>query len=412
MRRLLLAAVVGLALGAGPAAAAPANPLASLVVPRPQLGKQAQGLEVELQSGATSNARAADDSFDPGDTEATVTKAGRVSGYTLLYGDVSFTALRKGSGLIDLGTSLDIFKTPQEAAAYELKSLRDLRRVQTTRTNLSGVVVVGAAPFAVSGLGPSAIGLRITQRVGTKRIYSTFVDFQIDKILCEAVVNRADRQNVDLQAVAVARKLAGRIIAYAQGRLNATPVPLPRPLGTAMPPGRKAPDLSKMVPTNQDMKGKAGVSQQAFSPDDLAIGSYIREFRFGPNAGIFQLRATAALQRSRREVAGRLYVLRSIFTGPDGASTLAQVIGGTSGAAKLDPIRQPRLGEESFAVSATFKLRGQVLRAVVVYERRDRVLGSLIVIGTAKRLTLAQVTPWARILDRRIKSGLKPALVA
>jgi hypothetical protein len=406
--RLPAAVLVGLALGAASAGAAPANPLAPLVVPRSQLGQIAEGLAVELQSGTTSNARAADDSFDPVDTEQSVTKAGRVSGYTLLYGDVGFTALRKGNGLIEVGTSLDFFRNQQKAQAYELKSLNDLRRVQGA--NLQGVVVERATAFPVKGLGPRSVGLRIVQRVGSKRIYGTYVDFQIGQILGEAVINRADRKNVDALAARVARTLQGRIISYAQGSLKATPVPLPRPLGTAKP-GAKAPDLSAMVPTQQDLKGKAGVFQQAFVPDDLAIGSYIREFRFGPNAGLFQLRATAALERSRREAAGRVLVLRSLFTGPEAAATIAQVAGG-SGPAKLDGVRRPGLGEESFAVGATFTSNGQRLRAVVLYERRDRVLGSIVLVGTAKKLTMASAMPYARALDKRIKQGLKPPLVA
>ena len=402
----VLAAV--LTLGAAAAGAAPANPLAPLVVPRAQLGKAAQNLQVELLSGTTTNARAADDSFDPTDTEATVTKAGRLSGYTLVYGDVGFTALRKGSGLIDVGTSLDIFKSLAKAQAYEVKSLRDLRRVQGM--NLQGVVVESASAFPVRSLGPGAVGLRIVQRVGKKRIYGTAVDFQIDKILCEAVMNRADNTNVDAQVVAIARKLATRIVSYAQGSLKAQPVPLPRPLGTARP-GAKAPDLSAMVPTTADMKGKAGVFQQAFLPDDNAIGSYVREYRFGPNAGIYQLRATAALQRSRREASGRVLVLRSVFTGPEGAATLAQVVGG-SGPAKLDGIRHPGVGEESFAVGATFTSQGQRLRAVILYERRDRIVGSLVLVGKANKLTLDSALPYAKALDKRIQEGLKPPLVA
>ena len=412
MRRVALlgALVAALALGAGSAGAAPvpANPLAALAVPRAQLGQAARDLQVELLSGTTTNARAADDSFDPTDTQATVTKAGRVSGYTLVYGDVGFTALRKGSGLIDVGTSLDIFKTLANAQAYEVKSLRDLRRVQGM--NLQGVVIESASAFPVRSLGPGAVGLRIVQRVGKKRIYGTAVDFQIDKILCEAVMNRADNTNVDAQVVAIARKLAGRIVAYAQGSLKAQPVSLPRPLGTAKP-GAKAPDLSAMVPTATDLKGKAGVFQQAFLPDDSAIGSYVREYRFGPSAGIYQLRATAALQRSRREASGRVLVLRSVFTGPEGAATLAQVVGG-SGPAKLDGVRHPGVGEESFAVSATFTAQGQRLRAVILYERRDRIVGSLVLVGKANKLTVDSALPYAKVLDKRIQEGLKPPLVA
>src|SRR5262249_9504561 len=153
--RRLLPALLGLGLACGAAsvasaAPAPANPLAPLVLPRAQLGKLAQGFEVELLSGSTTNGRAADDSFDPNDTPAEVTKAGRVSGYTLVYGDVGFGALRKGNGLIDIGTSLDYFRSIANAESYELKSLRDMRRVQGQ--NLQGVVVERSSAFPVQGL--------------------------------------------------------------------------------------------------------------------------------------------------------------------------------------------------------------------------------------------------------------------
>jgi hypothetical protein len=126
-----VARLFGGLLGAGAGAAAtPANPLAQFAVPRGQLGKIARGLKIELLSGTTTNARAADDSFDPNDTATTISRAGRVSGYTLVYGDVGWTALRTGHGLIDVGTSLDFFRSARQATLYEIKSLRDLERVR------------------------------------------------------------------------------------------------------------------------------------------------------------------------------------------------------------------------------------------------------------------------------------------
>jgi hypothetical protein len=277
--------------------------------------------------------------------------------------------------------------------------------------NLQGVVVEHGSAWRVAGLGPGSVGLEIVQRVGKHRIHSTVVDFQIDRILCEAVINRGDTQNVHARAAAIARRLLDRIVAYAQGSLHAKPVTLPRPLGTVKP-GAHAPDLRSMVPTNGDLKGKAGVFQQSFSPDDNAITSYIREYRFGPNSGLYQLRAQVALERTQREASGRLFVLRSVFTGPEAAATLAHLIAPRATVVKLDGTRGAELGDESFATAASFNSQGRRLRAVLVYERRDRIVGSIILVGTAKKLTLGSVLPYARILDRRIQQGLNPALVA
>jgi hypothetical protein len=405
----VVALAVGGVLVAGPAAAAPVSPLAPLAVPRAQLGPVAKGLEVELLSGPTNNARAADDSFDPNDSAATVTREGRVTGYTLVYGDVGWTALRKGHGLLDVGTSVDLFRTARQAALYEIKSLHDLARVRGK--NLQGVVVEKSSAFRVSGLGPGAVGLETIQRVGNHRLQSTVVDFQIDKFLCEAVINRADTQTAHAPVVAIARELARRIIAYAKGSLRARPVPLPRPLGSVKP-GSNAPDLSAMVPTAADLKGRARVFQQAFSPDDNAITSYIREYHFGAKTGLFQLRATAELERTRREASGRLFVLRSVFTGPEAAVTLAHLVAPGATGVKLDGTQGARLGDESFATAASFTAQGQRLRAVIVYERRERVVGSVLLVGTAKKLTIDSALPYARMLDRRIRAALHPSLVA
>jgi hypothetical protein len=385
------------------------NPLAPLVLPRAQLGKVAQGLQIKLLSGTTTNARAADDSFDPNDDEAGITRLGRVTGYALVYGDVGWTGLRTGHGVIDVGTSLDFFRSVRQAAVYEVKTLRDLARVRGK--NLQGVVVERARAFPVGGLGPAATGLEIVQRVGRHRIYGTLIDFQIDRILCEAVINRADTVNVRRQVAVLAEKLRNRIAAYAQGTLKAQPVKLPRPLGTVKP-GPGAPDLSAMVPASADLKGRGGVVQQGFVPDNDAITSYIREYRFAPNSGLFQLRATVALERTRREASGRLYLTRSAFIGPEGAETLARIVAPGPTHVHLDGVRTAKVGDESFATAVTFTSQGRRLRVVQVYERRDRVFGSILFVGSAKKLSLEGALPYARMLDRRIKSGLKPALVA
>ena len=406
--------LLALALGAGAGTAEaqtqptqpaqPQNPLAILVVPRAALGKAAANLQIELISGATTNARAADDSFDPNDTAASVTKAGRVTGFTLLYGDVGYTALRQGKGLIDLGTSIDLFKTAGQTAAYERKSVRATR---VGGRDVSGVVIERKSTFNVRGLGPGAIGVRVVQRVGHKRIYSTYVDFQIDRLLGEAIVTRGDAASADAQAVSIARVLSGRIIAFAQGTLSAQPVTLPRPLGTRKP-GKSAPDLEAMVVATEDLKGKGGVFDQSFQPDDNAIASYVREFRFGPGTGLFQLRSTAALERTRREASGRMLILRSIFTGPEGPATLAGLISPNATGVKLDAARGAGVGEESFSVSVSFTAQAQRFRAVLVYERRERIVGSVLLVGDFNKLTPGGVAPYADALDKRIKQTLKP----
>lgn len=412
MRRGLLVVAAALALGAGAAGAAtPTNPLAVLAVPKADLGKLAAGLQVELKSGTTDNARAASDSFDPADTDTTVTRAGRLAGYALLYGDVGWTGLRTGHGLLDVGTQLDAFKTIPQATAYAAKSLRDAKA--SVGKNLQGTVIERVQVFKVTGLGPNAAGLLVTQRLGKHRIHSTFIDFQIATILCEASINRADTVDVRPQVAQIAQQLRDRIAAYGNKQLNAKPVTLPRPLNSAKP-GPNAPNLSAMVPTAADLKGKAGVLNQGYQADDDALVSYAREFSFGSSSqtGLYTLHSQAELQRSKREASGHFFVIRSVFSGPEAGETLARLIAPGATVIHLDGTQSAKVGDESFATAVSFISQGQRLRALMIYERRERILGSIILVGKAERLNLAGAAAYARTLDKRIKSGLHPALVA
>ena len=392
------------AAGAAGAAGPTTGRLPVLVVPRSGLGDAARGLSVELGSGVTSNARAAADSYDPTDTPASVGAAGRIVGYLLFYGDPGLEALRRGNGLLELGTSLDLFKTAAKAQAFEDKSLRDVLRARGV--DVGGSVVERVSTFPVSGLGSWSQGVRTVERLGRKRIYSTLVDFRVGPLLAEAAVRRADPTSTDAQAVAIARTLAARIASDARGTLKGAPVTLPRPLGAARPSPR-APKLDQMVLTNASFKGKGIVTDQGYQPDDTAIASFFREFRFDPSTGMLLARSAAELERSKREAAGRLLILRSELEGTGAAKVLAGIV--TAGA-KSPVLESPPhtigAGDESFAASATFDAQGQRLRVVVVDMRVGRAVGTLIVVGTAKGLTDRRAAELGRAQAARMKRAI------
>src|SRR5262249_39676297 len=154
---------------------------------------------------------------------------------------------------------------------------------------------------------------------------------------------------------------------------------LPRPLGT-LKPGAGAPDLSAMVPTTADLKGKGGVVDQSFTPDDDAITSYVRQYAFGSSSptGLLSLRATAALERTARESSGRLFVQRSVLSGPEAGITLAHAVAPGATIVHFEGTRGAGVGDESFASAVSFTSAGQRFRAVVFFERRERIFGSIV----------------------------------
>ena len=404
MKALIAAAGAALVLASTAAGAAPANPLAVLVVPRHELGPIARGLWVELSSGATSNARAAEDSYDPADSGASVADAGRIAGYALFYGDPGLEALRTGHGLLEVGTSVDQFHTQRQAGAFDDKSLRDLQRARGR--SLGGTVVERLSTFTAPGLGTAAHGVRVVERLGRRHVYSTLVDFRIGPIVGEAAVRRTDSMRADTQTIAIARMLIDRLLQASRGTLKATPVTLPRPLGTARP-GPKAPRLDRMVLTSTSF-GKAGalVTGQGYVPDDTAIASFFRELRFDPRTGLIFARSTVQLERSKREAGGRLLLQRESFEGPDAARLLAASITGNAKAAVLDgPPHGIGAGDDSFAVSATFGARGRRLRAVLMQVTTGRVVGTLVVVGRT-RLTPGRAAGFGRAQAKRMERSV------
>jgi hypothetical protein len=272
--------------------------------------------------------------------------------------------------------------------------------------NLDGVVIERISLFPVRGLGSAAIGIRLVQRVGRKHVYSTYVDFQLDRLLCESVIRRADDTRVDAQAVAIARVLASRIVSYARGKLRAKPVTLPRPLGLSRP-GPKAPNLESMALTARDVGRKARVFDQTYLPDDNAIASYVRRFQFGRGSGLLSLRNQVSLERSRREAAGRMLLLRAVFTGPEGAATLAGLVAESPRAVRLEAVRRLGVGDDSFAIEVSLTNQGRRVHVVLAYVQHDRVIATLVGAGGAKGATIDGVAPHARTLDKRIRRGLK-----
>ena len=407
-------ALVAAAFPAGSAGATQVDPLSLIVVPRSELTVLPGAFKIELLSGPTDNARAADDSFDPDDSAAGLTKAGRVSGYALFYGDSSNSALRRGRGLIDAGTTLDLFRTAAQARAFARKTRGDLARVRGR--NLDGVVLVSSTTFAVRGLPPSTVGLRIVTRLGNRRIYSTYVDFQVNRLLLEAAVSRADAISSEEQAAAVARALAQRVVAYATNKLRSPPRRLPR-RPAAQQPIPDMPDLSRMVLRAGDLgRGTTAVSSQGYVDDVNALASYSRQFRTDPRTGLVVVRSSVALERTAAEASGRLLVLRSIFTGREGLDTVISGFAAGSGLKVsrpgLDGVRRLSAADEAFAVSASFATNGGRARVVLIYLRQGRTLGTILLAGPARAVGTNSGVTLARTMAGRMAPRSGPVLVA
>jgi hypothetical protein len=160
----------------------------------------------------------------------------------------------------------------------------------------------------------------------------------------------------------------------------------------------------------------ATVSNQGYIDDLNAVASYVRQFRVDPSTGLLVVKSGAALERSQAEAAGRMLVLRSIFTGPEGRDTViggfAAGIGVQASRPSLDGVRSLSIGDEAFAVSASFTTNGGRVGLVLVYLRRGRTLGTIVLAGAARTVGIGKAATHARKMATRMAPSSGPPLVA
>ena len=415
---LIIAAALGamaVGFGASGDAAVPAYTkaqLAIMVLPKEQFGREARGLEVEIGSGYTDNAAAADATLDPDDTEQQLARAGRIFGYDLSYGELSRAAFVRGSGLQAIGSSVDLFRSAGAADAFITKQLRDARRFRGKRVDF-GVSLVASNTFPVSSIGDRAVGLRTTVELGGKRLYDTVVAFRVGPLAAAVLIERADAKPVAASAERLARLLAERILLAAAGKLNARPIPVP-PTGQKGRPPVGGPDLTAMALSASDLPKGTRIARQQYVEDRETLGSYEREFdtssaRFGSSV-VMSVESDVSLLRSAKEAAGFFLVFRALFASPgieqDFAQAFSEGAGTKVAAVEIELQEALPAGDEAVAVLVRFSIGTLTFRSVFVFVRVGRVIGALIVAGEAPKFRFADLGPLADTFAKRIQDGL------
>jgi hypothetical protein len=183
--------------------------LALIVLPKVALGPAAAALGEREPSGVLSNARRAATDLDPLVTAHSLARGGRVTGYALQFGlsdALTSTALRRGTGLLQVGTIVDAFRSRHAAGAAMTKTIGDLQRLVGKRLNLGGSLE-RVRLFRVQGFRDRAVGLVLTVDLGGAHVYITEVAFRAERLAAAAAVTRADARDAVRLTTALARRL-------------------------------------------------------------------------------------------------------------------------------------------------------------------------------------------------------------
>jgi hypothetical protein len=287
-------AVAGLPAAVGvPAASAKSGghvKLSVLPLPKSSLGSAAKSLSLQHDSGANGGSGllpvTPNRSFIPTGPPPlfNLGRIGRISGYALDYG----LGARGGSGVTEVWTSVDRYKTSADAKKGLAFLHRDDRRV--TFWNHHGGLAIAIKAESVAPVGSRQFAFLVSYRAANIAPLFGF-DEQFTQGGYEADVTVwADRAGAaEKLAPKLARKLEARIKSALAGRLHAKPVKLPAGRKADPPPG--GPDLSPLGLTPTDLGGQASDWEHLYG--DVAVGSALSYYLVvmvlpGPLWGFFQ----------------------------------------------------------------------------------------------------------------------------
>jgi hypothetical protein len=233
--------------------------LAIMVLPPEELADSATGLEIDGElSGVSAPDDAASASVDPADTPSDIERTGRRAGYDLHLVDLDLGSLVGKSGPVESASGVELFATPEQAAAYRTEVLGAYGRFLGKEIS-PAVKLVRAEPEEVD-VGNEATLVRSTLTGDGFVVHSTSVDFRVDRVVGTVLLSRADDDDVSEEAVRLAETLERRIRDAAAGKLDDTPVQIDGARTAAAP---KAP------------KGGQGLDRYALSTADLPPGSFV-----------------------------------------------------------------------------------------------------------------------------------------
>lgn len=350
--------------------------LAAMVLPRGELGAIAAGTKPAPDGGAVANAQAAESSLDPEDTGSKLRSAGRLAGHKAYFGSDYLAALKEHAGLYLVGTEVELMEDPVYAAQYLHKQLGDFERFAGKQDDGSTLAVVST--FQVPGVGDEAEGLRATSTRGKEKLHLTAVAFRRGRIVAVAAILRADANDVENGARALAVKLDKRIQDVFAGQLGPREAPPSEEEQEASSASaERLPELTLaaedvgqgVTAVDEGERAETGYVAYQRTFDDVVVGG----------SHLIRLQAqTAAYETAARAAAAQKLlgqaVGREIF-----ANGIARAFGKQTAVTPSDiRVRSLSTGSADMAgMVATFELVGARFKMVTFFTRSGRYVQSV-----------------------------------
>jgi hypothetical protein len=373
--------------------------LALMPLPKSSLGSTALSLPLDSDSGVQSNADAAGNA-NGNVTAAQLDKLGRITGYQLDYNDAAAHALAVRRGLLEVVTSVELYRSAAAARsglAFWRKDATDLAKLRAVGVSAS------VKAFRASGLpSPSYAATAVLKIPGKPKVYGIMAEFATGPLVAQVSVTAADAADRRGYAVSLAKQLATRIRDVLAGRVAGPPVPLPGTAKAGPPPN--GPDLALLTLSPTDLGGGT-IKQQGYKLDkDLSpVSEYARTM--SPAGPFLVVEEEVVLLHSATEAGIDFTILGSALQSQKALS----LFGPTSGITSYHPARVTvHGGDEARAIRATVGVTGgQSVNEAMVLIRTGAAL-ELVIVGSPGTVPIpvGQIQGLAAAAASRAAAGL------
>ena len=363
--------------------------LSLVALPKSALGRAGKPLAVTPDSGTVSNDEAAADSN--GGAPNTFSKLGRVTGYTLKYGD----RFSGRAGVTEITTSVDAYKTGADAR-------RGLAFWQKDDPKITIFAPYGL-PFAVKSLTAAKVGTHRFAKGTTLTIPNAaplaLVDDQFTdgRYVLQVDVAAGSLSSAAGVAGKLARRLDRRLRLAEAGKLHGKPVKLPKPL-KAGPPAN-GPDLATLALTPTDLGGQATLGDHGYEPPSTpSLSEYAEDLQpAGSYDELSQLvdwfpTANDALDLSRFEGGAFAYLLASgLLTGTPG---------------QLTQVDLSVAGDNAWGGTVSVTPQGQPTVYFAIISLSSGQASALVLASSQSQIQPADVVSLAQAAANRLNAGL------
>ena len=380
--------------------------LALMVLPPDAYGESAMGLRIGSDSGFQTKADTVESTLNPLDSIEDLGALGYIAGYDLRLEDSTLASFVSGQGVFFVFSSLALFEGTDGASSFLENRVEAAVGLEGQMVGPSVLVRVSAVAFEEGGLDAREVQIQYQQ--GPSTAYLTLVSFRQGPISATVGMSRTDSQDVREEVRLLAQALSRRIVAIAEGTIQAQPVPLPELVELVGGEPQAPPYPEEMALELADLPPGALLKAEGYVEEVFAFAEFVRAFDASETAlNAFRadrLENTISIFLDEADAMGVFLFTSNLLRG--GPDVVQALVSEEFEIESNESIELPGLGDEAIAFLSKSERSDSVFFTAELWIRVGRAIGYIYSESSHSEIELGDLLPLAEILANRMAEVL------